>query len=76
MPAQGRLHASRAVNEPLATFVAGSTERAELEETLRRWMKEVHEVPVVVGDREYREGKIKQQLIVRSALLVAGGIYV
>jgi len=46
-----------AKNEPVKPYLPGSAERVELQDTLRRMMKQHQDIPMHIGGKEVRTGK-------------------
>lgn len=57
-------------NEPVFGYLKGSAERKELEEALKKTADVTHEVPIVIGDKEYKSGEARYQ--VRSTEIGGG----
>jgi len=47
------------VNEPIKSYVKGSPEREELNKELARMSKEILDIPLIIGGKEIRTGKIE-----------------
>jgi 1-pyrroline-5-carboxylate dehydrogenase len=59
-------------NEPVLTYAPGSTERAELKDALARLSAETIEIPLVIGEKEVRTGRLRDvRAPHRHALLLA-----
>lgn len=41
----------------------GSPERAELEAALKKYQSQVEDVPIMIGDKEYRTNEVKHQVM-------------
>ena len=57
---QGIQALSKPANEPVLDYLAGSPERAALEAEVARQSSEVVEIPIIVGGREIRTGKVAE----------------
>jgi 1-pyrroline-5-carboxylate dehydrogenase len=55
---QGRFHVPLPVNEPVLSYAPGSPERAALKARLAELSREELEIPLVVGGREIRTGRM------------------
>ncbi len=51
------------VNEPVLGFLPGSPERAALKAEIARQANEVVEIPIIIGGREIRTGKLQDQVM-------------
>ncbi|XP_059177209.1 delta-1-pyrroline-5-carboxylate dehydrogenase, mitochondrial-like [Physella acuta] len=51
-----------AVNEPMLDFGPGSQERKDLENTLKKYIGQTIDVPIVIGDEEIRTKDVRKQL--------------
>ncbi|MCP3903950.1 MAG: aldehyde dehydrogenase family protein, partial [Planctomycetes bacterium] len=51
------------VNEPVLGFLPGSPERASLKAEIARQANEVVEIPIIIGGREIRTGKLQDQVM-------------
>ncbi|ELU02181.1 hypothetical protein CAPTEDRAFT_218806 [Capitella teleta] len=51
-----------ATNEAVLGYEAGSPERKELEEKIKFYDSQVHDVPIVVGDEEIRNNDVRYQV--------------
>jgi 1-pyrroline-5-carboxylate dehydrogenase len=60
---QGRRHPPTPVNEPIKSYAPGSAERAELKARLASMAKEQIEIPLVIGGKDVRTGKIEQTVM-------------
>lgn len=54
----GQLNAPRPVNEPVKSYAPGSPERAEVQAALAKVSSERKEIPIVIGGKEIRTGKL------------------
>ncbi|XP_047496039.1 delta-1-pyrroline-5-carboxylate dehydrogenase, mitochondrial-like [Penaeus chinensis] len=50
-------------NEPVFGYMPGSPERAELEAALKKYQSQVEDVPIMIGDKEYRTNEVKHQVM-------------
>lgn len=50
-------------NEPILGYLKGSTERCELEKELKQLSCNPVDVPIVIGDKEFRTDKVKKQVM-------------
>ncbi|XP_068247598.1 delta-1-pyrroline-5-carboxylate dehydrogenase, mitochondrial-like [Palaemon carinicauda] len=50
-------------NEPLLGYMPGSPERAELEAALLKHESQMADIPIMIGDKEYRTDEIKHQVM-------------
>ncbi len=57
---QGNVRVPQPVNEPVRAYAPGSPERAEVKEALKRQTADRLEIPVVIGGKELRTGKVTQ----------------
>ena len=66
------LHSYKAVNEPIYDFKQGSDERVKLTKTLETMLtfnavadrrEALHDVPIVIDDKEIRTNNVKYQLV-------------
>lgn len=64
----GALESYIAQNEPVLGYEAGSQERLQLEEKVKFYDSQLHDVPICVGDEEIRTGEVKYQVRVRLIL--------
>ncbi len=60
------------VNEPVLTYAPGSSERAELKATLDRFAGEIVDIPMTIGGREERTGKLVESRSPHDKSLVLG----
>ena len=60
------LESYKAVNEPVAEYLPGSKERAELEAKLKEYDSKLHEIPIVIGDEELTSSDVRYQVRVSS----------
>jgi hypothetical protein len=51
-------------NEALMGYSKGSKERRLLESSLKQYLKQTVEVPIVIGDKEYTTDKVMYQVVV------------
>lgn len=51
------------LNEPVLTYLKGSKERAELEAALKATAATTHDVPIIIGDKEYRTNDVRYQVM-------------
>src|SRR6185312_8618391 len=51
------------VNEPVKTYAPGTPERTELKARLASMAAERIEIPVVIGGKEFRSGKLAQAVM-------------
>lgn len=49
-------------NEPVLAYLKGSRERIELEKALAETAAQTHDVPIVIGDQEFRTKEVKYQV--------------
>lgn len=54
------------VNEPILSYDKGTKERRVLESALEKYSSETYEVPIVIGDKEYKTENVKYQVMVGS----------
>ncbi|ESO94584.1 hypothetical protein LOTGIDRAFT_161287 [Lottia gigantea] len=52
-----KIRTNRFINEPLLDYAPGSKERKELEGVLEKYNNQVADIPIVVGDKEIKDGK-------------------
>lgn len=45
-------------NEPILTYEVGSNERSALRERLEHYLKQCEEIPIVIGDKQYKTGNV------------------
>ncbi|XP_064118369.1 delta-1-pyrroline-5-carboxylate dehydrogenase, mitochondrial-like [Macrobrachium nipponense] len=50
-------------NEPILGYMPGSPERAELEAALRKHESQMADVPIMIGDKEYRTDEVRHQVM-------------
>lgn len=50
-------------NEPVFDYLKGSAERAELEKALKETAATMEEIPIVIGDKEYKTKDIRHQVM-------------
>ncbi|XP_017777625.1 PREDICTED: delta-1-pyrroline-5-carboxylate dehydrogenase, mitochondrial [Nicrophorus vespilloides] len=50
-------------NEPVYGYMKGSPERKELEDALNKMSKETRDVPIVIGDKEFKTDNVKYQVM-------------
>jgi 1-pyrroline-5-carboxylate dehydrogenase len=50
-------------NEPVLEYLKGSSERKELEEALACTASKIEDVPIVIGDKEFRTKDVKHQVM-------------
>nr|CAH7766881.1 unnamed protein product [Callosobruchus chinensis] len=50
-------------NEPVLTYLKGSKERKELEKALQEISSKTEEVPIIIGDKEFRNNDIHYQVM-------------
>lgn len=50
-------------NEPVLEYRPGSKEREQLQAALSKWSKTTTEIPVIIGDKEYKDGDFIYQLM-------------
>ncbi len=60
---QGRRTVPAPINEPIKSYAPGSPERAELKARLDSMANERIDIPVIIGGREIRTGKIEQAVM-------------
>lgn len=53
-------------NEPVLSYLAGSSERKELEQALQKFSGQTEDCPIVIGEQEYRTDDVRYQVMVRS----------
>ena len=56
----GNVRVPQPINDPVRSYAPGSPERAEVKEALKRLTAEKLDIPVVIGGKEIRTGKIAQ----------------
>ncbi|ELU07334.1 hypothetical protein CAPTEDRAFT_215380 [Capitella teleta] len=56
------IHSFTATNEAVLGYEAGSPERKELEEKIKFYDSQVHDVPIVIGDEEIRNNDVRYQV--------------
>ena len=49
-------------NEPVLEYLKGSKERKELEEALKKTSATTEDVPIVIGDKEYKTDDARYQV--------------
>lgn len=49
-------------NEPILGYLKGSSERAELEKALNETANKTEDVPIVIGDKEFKTGDVRYQV--------------
>lgn len=49
-------------NEPVLEYLPGSQERKDLEKALKEASNETKEVPIVIGDKEYKTSDVQYQV--------------
>lgn len=49
-------------NEPVLTYLKGSKERKELEAALEKTAATTHDVPIVIGEKEYKTDDVRYQV--------------
>lgn len=49
-------------NEPVLAYLKGSRERTEIEKALEEIAAQTHDVPIVIGDQEFRTKEVKYQV--------------
>ena len=54
----GIFHIPQPVNEPILQYAPGSPERAELKAELKKMLGEQVDVPMIIGGKEVRNGKL------------------
>lgn len=52
-----------AINEPVLEYLKGSKERKELEAALKKTASAVEEVPIIIGDKEYKSNDVRYQVM-------------
>ncbi|XP_048777187.2 delta-1-pyrroline-5-carboxylate dehydrogenase, mitochondrial-like isoform X2 [Ostrea edulis] len=52
-----------AVNEPMNTYGPDTKERQQLQETLDRWKNKTADIPIVIGDEEFRTNDVRYQVM-------------
>lgn len=57
-----RLSDFPAKNEPVLEYLKGSPERAELEKALNEISNKTEEVPIVIGDKEFKTNDVRYQV--------------
>lgn len=57
---EGRFTPPRPVNEPVLSYAPGTPERKALKEALRKMSEEVIEIPLIIGGKEVRTGRVKE----------------
>ncbi|KAK9874332.1 hypothetical protein WA026_002682 [Henosepilachna vigintioctopunctata] len=50
-------------NEPILGYLKNSSERKELEEAIKNISSHVEEVPLVIGDKEYKTDNVRYQVM-------------
>lgn len=50
-------------NEPILAYLKNSKERAELEAALKKTASTVEEVPIIIGDKEYKTEDVRYQVM-------------
>lgn len=50
-------------NEPVLGYLKGSSERAELEKALNETANNVEDIPIVIGDKEFKTGDVRYQVM-------------
>ncbi|NEU33047.1 hypothetical protein GN156_20340, partial [bacterium LRH843] len=50
-------------NEPVLGYLPGSKERKELEAALEEMSSKVEDVPIIIGEKEYRTKEVKHQVM-------------
>lgn len=51
-------------NEPVLEYLKGSPERAELEKALNETANKTEDVPIVIGDKEFKTDEVRYQVSV------------
>lgn len=49
-------------NEPVLSYLKGSKERTELEAALKETAGKTEEVPIVIGDKEFKTNEVRYQV--------------
>lgn len=49
-------------NEPVLEYLKGSKERQELESALKKTASTTEEVPIVIGDKEFKSADVRYQV--------------
>lgn len=49
-------------NEPILGYLKGSKELAELEAALKETAAKTEEVPIVIGDKEFKTNEVRHQV--------------
>lgn len=57
---KGQLKLSQPINEPIKDYLKGSSERIALENKLKELKEQVIEIPLVIGGKEIKTGKVKE----------------
>lgn len=52
-----------AKNEPVLTYLKGSKERKEIEAAIKKTASQVEEVPIVIGDKDYKSDDVRYQVM-------------
>ena len=54
-------------NETVLSYTKGTKERRLLESSLKQYLKQTQEVPIIIGDKEYTTDKAMYQVVVSEA---------
>ena len=74
LPFAGSARVPPPVNEPIRGYLPGSAERAELKARLSSMAAEKVDIPVIIGGREIRTGKIVQAVMPHDHRHVLAGL--
>lgn len=53
-------------NEPVLGYLKNSPERKQLEDAIKQLSSQVEEVPLVIGDKEYKTDDVRYQVILHK----------
>lgn len=60
----------KVANEPILGYDKGTKERRVLESALEKYSSETMEVPIVIGDKEYKTDNVRYQVMVGFYMLL------
>lgn len=57
-----------AANEPMPSYGPDSPERKQLFEALNKWKDTTTDIPIVIGDEEFRTKDVRYQVMVKALI--------